>query len=111
MNREALSGPAKDELIALILAPAVGIARQTAHVEERTAQIAALSERVEERETKLGRPAQDAGKFVARAEPGRQAQPGGAARGEKEEEPRRVQGVGRDPRPDRCKAGRGLSAL
>ena len=54
MNREALSPFSKDDLIALILAQGDVIARQTAHIEQQAAQIAALTKRVEELEAKLG---------------------------------------------------------
>jgi transposase len=56
MNREALSQFSKDDLIALILAQADVIARQTALIEQQAARIAALTQRVGELETKLGQP-------------------------------------------------------
>src|SRR5271166_5704833 len=49
MNRDALSQLSKDDLIALVLAQADVIPRQTAQIE-------ALTRRVEELEAKLGKP-------------------------------------------------------
>jgi len=56
MNREALCQFSKDDLIALIVAQADVIARQTAQIEQQAVQVATLTKRVEELETKLGKP-------------------------------------------------------
>jgi len=56
MNRDALSQLSKDDLIALVLAQADAIERQTAHIESLTARIGTLMKRVEELEAKLGQP-------------------------------------------------------
>jgi transposase len=57
MHRDALLQLSRDELIALILAQAEVIARQTAQIEALTAQNAALTKRVAELEARLGQPA------------------------------------------------------
>ena len=56
MNPDTLARFSKEELIALILAQAAVIARQTAHVEALTQQIDVLMKRVAALEAELGKP-------------------------------------------------------
>jgi transposase len=56
MNPDTLARFPKDDLIALILAQAEVIARQTAQIEALTRQIAVLMKRVEPLEAELGKP-------------------------------------------------------
>ena len=56
MNRDALTGLSKDELIALVEAQAETIARLTARLEGLAVQNAALAKRVAELEAKLDLP-------------------------------------------------------
>ncbi len=56
MNRDALASLSKDDLIALVLAQADVIGKQTAHCELLTGQIETLTKRIAALEEKLGKP-------------------------------------------------------